>query len=336
MKISAPHNNTWENLDCISKNFRDKIDELYFSPPPDIIGSARTMENNHRRGEFAEIIRFCHDCGIKTDLLLNSSCTGLKGYMKPYIDRLTAFLSEVNNAGVDCVTVANPLLLNHVKKEFPAMRTVVSILAEVDSAQRATFYQNLGADCIVIDRDINRDLQRIREIRRAVKGCEIRILVNEGCIYRCPCRNFHYNFLSHQSADVRMAGGAPSLGIPAREYVFDFQAFCGKVFRESHAQALKSPWVRPEDVKKYEGLADSIKIAGRKMSACQIYNAINAYSSGEYSGNLTSLFANTCSNQCGWYLDNSLLNGFFEKVTACGKDCASCGYCDDFASRLQV
>jgi collagenase-like PrtC family protease len=63
--------------------------------------------------------------------------------------------------GVRRVTVSTPFLLELVKRRFPEFKVRVGIYAQVDTPRRARFWEDLGADAIVLESfSINRNFSR--------------------------------------------------------------------------------------------------------------------------------------------------------------------------------
>jgi len=60
------------------------------------------------------------------------------------------------------------------------------------------FFQEIGADAITLDTNINRDFDILSGIKE-VSDCEQRLLVNEACLYKCPFRYSHFNLFSHMT-----------------------------------------------------------------------------------------------------------------------------------------
>jgi hypothetical protein len=87
---------------------------------------------------------------------------------------------------------------------------------------------------------VNRHFDVLEAIRDAV-DCELKLLVNEGCLYRCPFRYAHFNFFSHVN------------GPPPRPNVQDDYYYhkCLTMRINDPSQILKSPFIRPEDLKEY-------------------------------------------------------------------------------------
>lgn len=225
---------------------------------------------------------------------------------------------------------ANPLYIKEIRKRFPDIEICASVLGNIDCVQRAVIYRKAGADVITPDVNINRNLALLREIKEAT-GARLKLLVNEGCLYKCPFRQFHFNAKSHISKEVNN----PELDVS----LADFFGEGTQVIRENHAQLLKSCWIRPEDIRKYSDITTYFKLVCRSQLTSMITRAAKAYLEESWAGDLLDLVSG-CSKRFsmeeGAYLSNKLLGEFkfFETVTTCDNDCNKCSYCDDLADKL--
>lgn len=327
-KFSVPYNNDFSMLERLSESFGkglrgNRIEEVYFSGPPEISGSGRVTKKVSI-ADIVKVIDFSHEIGIKSDLLINSSCEGVEWYDPINVRsvlKLIRILHTENN--LDAVTIANPLYMQKIRKELPDIEINASVLAEIDSVQRAVFFKKLGADVIVPDRDINRNPELLKEIKEAT-GCELKLMVNEGCLFKCPYRKFHFNIVSHWSKEGKM---------PKDKFFFN----CYHINRIDPSQMLKSCWIRPEDLKKYSKIADYFKISGRSRDTEWIMNTIKSYLNEEFDGNLLEIMDSNLNEvrvKYNAFVDNKSLDGFLEKVASCDKNCFKCHYCDELAKKI--
>lgn len=199
------------------------------------------------------------------------------------------------------------------------------MLADIDCVQKAVIHRKAGADVIIPDININRDLRLLGEIKKAT-GARLKLMVNEGCIHHCPWRKFQFNHISHQPKDVLING----------DVVFNE---CQRVIGEDTSQILKSCWIRPEDTKRYEGITNYFKIVGRDKPRSHVVRTVRAYMEESWDGDLLDVLCaslNTFTMTNGVYLDNKKLDsfGFFEKITTCDRNCEACGYCTNLARGL--
>ena len=299
MRLIVPHPGHFEALKEIIEYKEEKrladVDEVYMAGSPQVMGSGRATLHAALIEEIREQTAYAHQHDIKMNIVMNPSCLG--GYHLTFqgYKLFEWYFGELNKAGVDGVTVAEPYLVE-LLRDFP-METVISCVSHVDSPQRAEFYEALGADGITVDTNINRDFDTLEAIMRAV-NCDIRVIVNEGCLYKCPFRYAHFNLFSHITA----ASGAGACAQPLNtfgDYYFDK---CISIRVRDPSQIIRSPWIRPEDIVEYERIGILLDCPSE----------------------LRYIF----------YIDNKKLEGSIKQWKSCNKMCDTCRYCDELTSKV--
>ena len=154
MKLFVPspgHINSLKEL-LIAK---DKIYSIFMAGSPDYIGTGRSNLASPQLDEIASQTEFAHKNGVKMELVLNSSCMGGR-QLTPEGFRINHwYIEQLVNMGVDSIVVADPYLVETIARDFDDVMVVVSVLAFVDSPQKAEMFVELGADSIVIDSNVN-------------------------------------------------------------------------------------------------------------------------------------------------------------------------------------
>ena len=295
----------------------DEVDEVFMGGSPDVMGSGRGVLHAPLLDEIREQTEYAHQHGIKMNITMNSTCTGGHHLSFEGYKMFSWYFGELNKAGVDAVTVAEPYLVE-LLRDFP-METVVSVLSYVESPQRAKFFDELGADMITVDTNINRHFDVLEGIVKAVY-CDVRLIVNEGCMYRCPFRYSHYNLASHLSSLYQ-----PSTPLFAPDYYYDK---CIIYRLRDPTQIVKSAWIRPEDLKAYEaiGITD-FKLSGRTKLVNWIIDCMRFYSERSFEGNVLDILdcPQILRDMC--YLPNDKFEGSIDQWKSCKKVCNECGYC---------
>lgn len=120
------------------------------------------------------------------------------------------FLSRHNPTGRNSIIAASDVLRQHIRREFPTLKLVSSILKITNGGGRGKIdvYKKLAEeyDEVMVHPDdvLNYDLlEQIEDKERHI------LLVNEYCIRNCPLRPYHYktlsesafNFLSYNNSD---------------------------------------------------------------------------------------------------------------------------------------
>jgi collagenase-like PrtC family protease len=334
LEFSVPYNNDPGTLPDIfrlkSKN-GNRIREIYLSGPQEYSGSGR-ISPEMDFSEFAGIVDSIHREGIRVNLLLNSICEGSEWYSSPVLNSTMDYLKRVQeDHGIEAVTIANPLYVREVRRRFPNIEICASVLGDIDCVQKAVIFRKAGADAITPDVDINRDLSLLKRIKEKT-GAEIKLMVNEGCLFRCAFRKFHFNYISHKSRK-------PGKGKKVRSEDNVFSLNCIQVSKSDPSQLLKSGWIRPEDARRYSGITSYFKIVGRTSSKSMLLRSLEAYLGESWDGDLLELMAGniySAGMSQLMHLDNKALDeiGFFDRVAACDKECSECDYCSAIIGKL--
>lgn len=366
MYLSVPHN--WQPDLIDSLKFKD-IEEFYGKLDVDIIGGGRPSNiSPHVSKVFIEHqINKIHEKGMIFNYLLNSTCltgTEVSGSVRKELLSLFDWLESLS---VEAVTISLPYLSGFIKKHYPRFLLNVSTMAQVDSPDKAKFWEDLGADKITLyEVNVNRNFDLITKIRRRVK-CKLQLIVNNGCLYNCPLTIYHGLLCSHAS----------QRGHALRGFAIDFyRVFCSYLRVKDPVNFIRADWIRPEDAYCYESLGvNSLKIVNRGMSTQAIVSIVKAYSDRSYEGNLLDLLPspdkNINFNKCNlWYLlkfflrpqlvnifklikmkklfssiknniyvDNKKLNGFVLSLQNKKCDlmlCDKCQYCANIAAEAVV
>ncbi len=321
MKLYVPHVGHMEGLEQLLAG-SDNIYSVYMAGSPDYIGTGRTNLSAPKLEDIANQTEYAHDRNVRMEIILNSSCMGGQQLTPEGYRAISWYFDRLDDIGIDSITVADPFLVEMLSKEYN-MEVVVSVLSFVDSPQKAEFYEQMGADTIVVDPVVNRDFARLQAIKDAV-DCKLKLLVNEGCLYQCPFRYSHFNFFSHAN------GPGPKPNVLDDYYYYK----CLSLRIRNPELIIKSPWIRPEDIKEYNHITDMFKIGGRTHFISWILNNVNAYSSQSYEGNLIDLLDSIHDLRDLFYIPNKQLDGAINQWKGCSKVCNDCGYCKRLAEKV--
>jgi len=334
LEFSIPYNNDPETLTDIfrlKEQEGNRIREIYLSGPQEYSGSGRIAPELDFKG-FAEVVDKIHNEGIRVNLLLNSVCEDSDWYSAQVLKSTMDYLERVHKSyGVEAITIANPLYIREVRRRFPNLEICASVLGDIDCVEKAVIFKKAGADVITPDVDINRDIPLLKKIKDATQT-EIKLMVNEGCLFRCAFRKFHFNYISHKS---RKPGSSKS--VKAEDNVFSLN--CIQQSKSDGSQIFKSGWIRPEDAQKYGEITSYFKLVGRTSSKSMLLRSVEAYLKESWDGDLLELMAGNLYSLAMshlMHLDNKSLDsiGFFNKVTSCDKECVDCAYCNELAGSL--
>lgn len=310
-RYSIGYNHDITMLDMLERHI-DSIFEIYFPIPSDLLGSGRgIMQKNKYREEILSIIDFCKVHSINSNLLVNPSCEGKLIGDKMHMTRTLSYVIDLAKRGLSSVTLTNPLYVELIKKHIPDIEIQISVISSIDSVEKAKFFKNLGASVIIPERDKNRDLGFLKQLKNA--GLKLKIMVNEGCINSCIFRNMHYNYVAHRIGEDDQTN-----------------LFCFKIMKQNPHFFFKSAFVRPEEIKLYSEITNEFKLVTRLSSTNRIEKMIEAYSSQNYDGDLSDILDSVYQKSFFAMIDNKKLDefGFFNQLANCDKDCDSCTFCE--------
>ncbi|HXG52758.1 MAG TPA: U32 family peptidase [candidate division Zixibacteria bacterium] len=269
--------------------------------------------------------------GIGFYYTLNSSCGANREFTAEGQKWLAQRLGWLADCGAEGVVATNPYVIEMVKRRYPELRVSLSSIVNVDSVDKALFYEDLGVDSIYLAEYLNRDFRLLRTLRRKLR-CDLVPIVNLGCLVHCPLRDYHANFVSH-SAECLDRGC----------YLDYSLAKCIQVKSMRPVEMVKAPWIRPEDLSKYEAMGFArFKLAGREKGREWILQAAAAYAARSYRGKLNDLILGFDGvDPFGEFpvgLDNRRLEGFLEffKNKDCRLGCDGCTHCEEWLERAMV
>ena len=261
--------------------------------------------------------------GKKLDLLLNANCYGAEAMGRNLESHIIEIVETLAETGLkpDVVTAASPFVARTVKRTFPEIEVRASVNMRLATLQ-AMQYLAPWFDSYYICRDVQRNLATVERFSRWCheNGKKLCMLANSGCLRNCPWQTYHDNLIAHSEAAERIA---PAAGFNPH--------LCWTMYKDpaKFPEVLKSTWIRPEDLYRYEGLVDTVKLATRQHANPDM--VISAYERGSYGGNLLDLFEPGFSPAFfPQYIENSAFPGdWFDRTSSCGRECSGCGYCEE-------
>ena len=277
MRLSIPANYDDESISALKKF---PVTEVYGKLGSDPFGGGRPSYATPpvSRNHLARHAALLRESGIRFNYLLNSACQGNSEWGRSWQKRCRRFLDQLGGMGITTVTVATPYLLEMVKSHAPHFSVKVSIYAQVDTASRARFWEDLGADAITVESfSINRNVKRLRAIRKAV-NCDLQLIPNHCCLPNCAMQPYHQVGFAHASD-----GG--------RGLFIDYCLFrCTQLRLETPSLFIRSAWIRPEDCAFYENLGyESFKLLERGMPTTALLHRVKAYAERCSPANLAEL-----------------------------------------------
>lgn len=337
------------------------VSSLYGQAWGDPLGGGRMLIFIPRvyKEEAKDFISETRRRGLSFNYIINATCFDNEEFTKKGHKRIMEHLEWISSTGADMVTVSLPFLIQLIKKNFPQLKVSISSFARINSVYLARFWEEMGADKIILPESVTRDFKTLGLIREGV-DCELEVIANHCCLYNCPFDLHHRNMVSHGSQNSHPSGG----------FAVDYcKLSCQrrKLFRPS--EFLRSCWIRPEDIGYYEDAGiDCIKLVERFRGTESLIRILNAYELRSYPGNLAEILTlpqegiyiqpnldlidrpdliekEKMDRIMGVlrepfpqkvYIDNTRLDGFLDhikKIDCLHTDCEICGYCEKIAGR---
>ena len=262
------------------------------------------------------------NAGIKLDLLLNANCYGAEAMSNALAKHVEDIFEKLDSWGCkpEICTVASPFVARTVKTIAPDVEVRASVNMRLTTLQAFRYLAPLF-DSYYLGRDVQRNLETVKRFSDwcHANGKKLCILANSGCLRNCPWQTYHDNLIAHSDDAMKASnvrGWNPHL--------------CWTLYKDSKnfAEILKATWVRPEDIGRYDGLVDVVKLATRQHANPDM--VISAYERGTFEGNLLDLFEPGFSPAFfPFFIDSAAFPpDWFEKTSACSRECTECGYCE--------
>jgi collagenase-like PrtC family protease len=177
---------------------------------------------------------------------------------------------------------------------------------------------------LILDRSLNRDFHALEKtvtgIKQAYPHIGIELMANEGCLLHCPFKLTHDAQISLSNTGL----------VQEKTHRISRTLGCHNTFFHHPHMFLRSPFIRPEDMGAYAGLADTIKLSGRTLGADFLRKVIAAYSRQSFDGNLLELMDASRFLAESYFIDNKKLGpDFLNTLANCTKFCKECRICHD-------
>ena len=215
-------------------------------------------------------IRFAHDRGVKVYITCNTLPR------EKEIERLPDFLSFLQNAGADALIIADLGILALAKKYAPSVQCHVSTQFGVVNSTAANYLFNLGADTVVLAREL--PLEEIRSIREHTTE-KLRL---EAFVHGAMCVSFSGRCLLSNYLTERDANRGQCAQPCRWKYHLMEETRPGELFEiteDGGTFILNSNDLRMIEHLRdlYDAGIDSFKIEGRMKSAYYTAVVTNAY-----------------------------------------------------------
>ncbi|MBO6194968.1 MAG: hypothetical protein J6O56_01330 [Bacilli bacterium] len=280
MKISLATNFDNELIDKIKKY---PIYEVYGKLNFDLIGGGRPTNylKNLDVKKFEDHVKKVREAGINFNYLFNSACLENMNQNSVWVNEVIDFISYLKKVGVNHLTITSPHLLELVKKYFKDDFIIrISSFACIDNYTKAKYWDELGADILCLDFcKVNRNFKMLKYMVENL-NCKIELLCTNSCLKDCPMIHTHVVDLAHASNGNNSSNKYEDWGL----------MFCQQYQLNNIEEYIKSPWIRPEDIEKYEKIGiEHFKITERDFKTDDLVKRVEAYVNRNYNGNLLDM-----------------------------------------------
>lgn len=268
------------------------------------------------------------------------------------IPRLNNFITRLQSIGVNHISVASQMLVDHINSNFPDMNIGISTMMHVDSIGKAKYLKELfnNIEYLIPCVDINKDFDFIRAFKTLLPDVNLELMANEGCLFCCPTKNLHYTIFGMKRDDVTHNGG--------KAFIFP-NSICGKITNNTtFLQVMLSKSIFPWEVSDYEKFGvDSLKLVGRDNAYDLTTKQIETYMIGstnpdkilnKYLLDVVPFISTMACKSASHTLINYLTLSYFKKYAPsdeffiksrpnCRTSCqATCNYCYKLADDLEM
>jgi hypothetical protein len=291
----------WEE---IADRFGAHVKEVYFPMPGGVLASGRGKQPD------CHLETFLRHAPLSKSVLLNPIVLS-----RPVEEIAPSVLSALKRLheefGVKSTTVTHPTLARYIREECPDFRITASVLMRIARPAQVLVVRDY-VDAIAPDTSLVRDLDGLRRLRNTFSG-GICLIVNEACLPGCPYRTQHFYEMGYGDSYPH--------------------SLCQQTLEKYPWLRLTGAWILPRHLGYYEGLYDSLKLAGRVTlrDRARYMTVLNAYVKRE------AILPRDIGGGPASVLDAmDVPDELFESLLHCDKNCHSCSICRDYYEQAIV
>ena len=261
-------------------HYREHFNELYFSWPGIASGRSGNKSQPGIERQLSDDLREYAATGLSMHLLLNGNCYGSQSLSRSFFNQIGNLVDYLlSSVGLSGITTTSPVIAKFLKRNFCDLEIRASVNMEISTTE-AMEYLLQEFDGFYLKREFNYDLQRLQDAHNfcTAHGKKLYLLANSGCLSFCPARTFHDNLVSHQDEIAEI------------DNAFEFHGVCHEFLKDASRRTSllsRSTFIRPEDIARYEGFCDGVKLATRVSRHSPLI--LRAYAEGFFKGNLWDL-----------------------------------------------
>ncbi|MHB0875953.1 MAG: hypothetical protein ACYC5O_07910 [Anaerolineae bacterium] len=287
----------WREL---SVRFGEHVEEVYFPMPEGLIVSGRGRQPEEHLADFLR------GAPLTKAVLLNPIVL-----VRPVEAVAAVVLSALrrlrDDYGVQRVTVTDLTLAGIIRGELPDFTITASTLMGISTAAQVNMLEG-QVDALTPANTLVRDLAGLRRLRQAFTG-RIRLLVNEACLPGCPYRPQHFYEMGYGDH------------FP--------QSLCQPLLERQPWLRLTGAWILPRHLHYYDGIYDSLKLAGRVTlrDPARYMRVLTAYVERQ-----DILPCDIGAGPASPLRPVPMPDALFERLLTCDKNCLSCSVCREHDS----
>lgn len=262
----------------------------------------------------------CNQNGVSFTYLLNAPFSGINdSESKKKVDEYLDWIVEDFQA--DALTISSHELMIHVRNRYPEVPIHISTIAGIRSLNELKPFLDINPNRVVPHHDLGKRVKNLEELISFgdKNGIDVEVLTTESCLFDCPNRRGHYEYLAKGNKDN------------------PFHLTCNsKKITNPEQLLMAGGLIRPEDVQYYSDLGVSFfKISGRSKTADWLPEVAKAYQENNYRGNLIRLLGidPTLEAEKWMFLDNKSLDGFIREFPQGSREEME-NYCQKWISKL--
>ena len=169
------------------------------------------QENLDGFAAFKAALAQAKGCGRPLYLCVNNRCK--KGLNQDWLPVMLGDMACAAKMGVQGFIVSDPILIPHVRGLGRGLKIIISTMAGCFNAQTLKFFARLGADRVVLDRQLTREEIAGLALKARAAGLELEaFIMNISCLYVNAFCTMHY-WRFHLPWESRTPAG-PNVRLP--------------------------------------------------------------------------------------------------------------------------
>ena len=245
--------------------------------------------------EFEEYTKIIQEHGIIPIAGLDSTCQGnLEAHLQQY-KATESLIETLERLDYKNLLVSSPNLIGFFKEHSPLMKIYLSYSQCVTSINRGKILFEIGADCIILNPDILRYFNVLKNFinykKKFKENQEIECILplNIGCNWGCIQWYQHHNLQSHRTINSPVFSNQEKISDVENEFDYPL-LYCWKDRLSKPESLLKAGWISPSNIDMYENLGyTTYTLYTAGFSTNKIVEIIRSYAQKELTCNFNEI-----------------------------------------------